>query len=113
MDFFNRTQESYKNVECGELERLIAQEGAANINLIDVRTEAEHRSGHIPGSVNCNIYAPDFADRVSKLDKSRPSYVYCASGNRSRSASSLISGLGFSEVYNVKMGMMGWAGEIA
>jgi phage shock protein E len=113
MDFFTRTQDAYKHVECGELEKLLAQDGAGQINLVDVRTEAEHRGGHIPGSVNVNIYNPDFAERAAKLDKAKPVYVYCASGNRSRAACSQLSGMGFPEVYNVKMGMMGWAGEIA
>ena len=111
MNLFTKTQESYGNVDCGELEQIIAQEGS-NIQLIDVRTEGEHASGHIPNSENINLMGSDFVTNLEFLDKEKPYYVYCASGNRSRTASSQMVNMGFKNVYNVRMGMMGWSGEI-
>jgi len=110
-NLFTRTQDEYKNVECGELEQIIAQNGS-DIGLIDVRTEGEHISGHIPNSENINLMSPDFVTKLEFLNKEKPYYVYCASGNRSRTACSQMVRMGFKDVSNVKMGMMGWNGEI-
>lgn len=111
MNLFARTQESYGTVDCSELEQIIAKEGSA-IQLIDVRTEGEHASGHIPNSENINLMGPDFVNKLEFLDKEKTYYVYCASGNRSKSACSQMVNMGFKNVNNVRMGMMGWSGDI-
>lgn len=112
MNFFSNTEEDYKTVDCGKLETEVSEKGYEGVNLIDVRTEMEHSSGHIPNSVNINLMNPQFVSKLQELDKNQPYYVYCASGNRSRTACSQMINMGFKEVYNVKMGMMGWSGEI-
>ena len=112
MNLFRReSAESYKTVDCGELEQIIKSNGA-EIELIDVRTEGEHNSGHIPNSENINVMGPDFVNKLKFLDVEKVYYVYCASGNRSRTACSQMVNMDFKNVFNVKMGMMGWSGEI-
>ena len=111
MNLFARTQESYNTVDCGELEQIIAAEGS-DIGLIDARTEGEHASGHIPNSDNINLMSPDFVSKLEFLDKEKAYYVYCASGNRSKTACSQMVNMGFTNVNNVRMGIMGWSGEI-
>ncbi len=112
MNLFTKTQEStYSTVDCGELEQIIAREGS-NIQLIDVRTPGEHTSGHIPNSENINVMSPDFVSRLEILDRDKACYVYCASGNRSKTACSQMVNMGFKNVNNVRMGMMGWSGEV-
>lgn len=112
MNLFARKQESFSTVDCGELEQIIAQ-GGSDYTLIDVRTEGEHAGGHIPNSENINLMGPGFVSKLEFLDKDKTYYVYCASGNRSRTASSQMVNMGFKNVKNVQMGMMGWSGEIA
>jgi rhodanese-related sulfurtransferase len=112
MNFFARTEQDYEDIGCGELEQLITEKGMEYVNLIDVRTEGEHVSGHIPNSLNVNLMSPGFVPRLDQLDRDQAYYVYCASGNRSRTACSQMKQMGFNKVYNVKMGMMGWAGDI-
>lgn len=113
MNLFSKTQTStYNTVDCGELEQLIASKGA-EIQLIDVRSPGEHASGHIPDSKNINVMSPDFVSKLEFLDKDKAYYVYCASGNRSKTACGQMVHMGFKNVYNVRMGMMGWSGEIA
>ena len=111
MNLFARKQETYNTVECSELEQIIAREGS-NIGLIDVRTEGEHASGHIPNSENINLMGPGFVSKLEFLDRDKTYYVYCASGNRSRTACSQMVSMGFKHVNNVQMGMMGWSGEV-
>lgn len=111
MNLFARNQETYGTVECSTLEHIIAENGS-EIGLIDVRTEGEHASGHIPNSENINLMGPDFMTKLEFLDKEKKYYVYCASGNRSRTACSQMVNMGFKHVNNVQMGMMGWNGSV-
>ena len=76
----------------------------AGAALVDVRTEAEFASGHLPGAINVPL------DRLQKeaatlADLHKPIVVYCASGMRSASAKRVLRGAGAAEVYD--LGAMG------
>ncbi|HVZ24566.1 MAG TPA: rhodanese-like domain-containing protein [Sediminibacterium sp.] len=73
----------------------LIQKGA---QIIDVRTEMEYKTGHIPGSVN--IPLDRLAQQLGKLTKDKPFITCCASGMRSASARQLMRSNGFTEVYN-------------
>ncbi len=79
-----------------------------NIQLIDVRTVEEHKSGYIDASLNIDFYESSFIDSLNVLDKSKTTVVYCKSGNRSRKSALIMKSLGFKSVYNLKEGMNGW-----
>lgn len=79
--------------------------------LLDVRTKAEHKEEHIPGSKLIDIYSPDFQSQIEKLDKNKAYYVYCRSGSRSGSAMKLMNKMGFEKVFNLAGGIMSWHGE--
>ncbi len=80
-----------------------------DIQLIDVRTPEEFSEGHIDNAVNINFYDDNFIkDMTSKLDKSKPIYVYCRSGGRSGKASKKLEDAGFTKVYDLKGGFMNW-----
>ena len=111
MNLFAKKQESFNTVDCSELEQIIKSEGS-NIGLLDVRTEGEHHGGHIPNSENVNVMSPDFVSKLEFLDKNKAFYVYCASGNRSKTACGQMIHMGFTNVNNVRMGMMGWSGAV-
>jgi NADPH-dependent 2,4-dienoyl-CoA reductase/sulfur reductase-like enzyme/rhodanese-related sulfurtransferase len=63
------------------------------IQLVDVRTEAEHLKGAIPGSVN--IPVDELRDRMDELDPSKPVWVYCQVGVRGYTASRILAQAGF------------------
>lgn len=65
--------------------------------VVDVRSKAEFASGHLKGSIN--IPLQDLSRSTSRINKSKPVIVCCASGMRSSSAKSILKGEGF-EVYN-------------
>ncbi len=75
--------------------------------LLDVRTTGEYAGGHLDGAVNIDRDSPEFEESLSKLDKSRPVFVYCLSGVRSRSAAGVLRSKGF-QVYEMAGGMMQW-----
>ena len=81
----------------------------AGAMILDVRTPNEYASGHIPGAVNMDFYAPDFSQRLESLDKTRECFIYCASGNRSGQAMKIMQQAGFRRVVDLKGGFGAWA----
>ena len=79
-----------------------------DIQIIDVRTIEEHKSGYIEASLNIDFYDSSFIDSLNVLDKSKATVVYCKSGNRSGKSVLIMKSLGFKNVYNLKEGMNGW-----
>ena len=80
--------------------------------ILDVRTEDEFESGHIPNALNIDLrMGPGFIDEVNALDKKKSYYVYCRSGARSAQAVQLMRDLGFSETYNLIGGILEWEGQ--
>lgn len=80
----------------------------STIQFIDVRTPEEYRDGHIAGSMNWNIHAADFSQKIAGLDKKKPVMVYCAVGGRSGNAARRLSELGFEQVYDLEGGIKAW-----
>lgn len=76
--------------------------------LLDVRTPGEYAGGYIAGAKNIDWNGSDFEQQASKLDKSKPVYVYCLGGGRSKAAASKLRKMGFKEVYDLQGGMMNW-----
>ncbi len=74
--------------------------------LIDVRTPNEFAGKHLGNAVNISTNDPNFVANIEKLDKSKPTFVYCLSGGRSSNAAAKMQELGFKEVYNMQGGMM-------
>ncbi len=94
-----------KDVTVEEFKKLV---DSGNGLLLDVRTPDEFNEGHIMEAVNINFYDKDFAQQVEKLDKMKPIYVYCRSGRRSGKTKDLLHEKGFTEVYNLKGGILSW-----
>ncbi len=94
-----------KNIEPKELNIVLKSN---SVQLIDVRTPNEFKSGHIKNALNINYYDQDFSQQISKLDKLKPVYVYCRSGVRSKYSSEILKKLGFKKIYNLKGGILNW-----
>lgn len=76
--------------------------------LLDVRTPEEFGVEHLENADNVNVNSPDFANKVTKYDKSKPIFVYCKVGGRSAQAADKLVAMGFTEVYNLEGGIMKW-----
>lgn len=83
-------------------------DSATQKQVIDVRTPEEFQSGHIAMAKNINLYDSDFKDRLAKLNKAQPVFVYCKVGGRSAKAAKTLHELGFTDVYDLEGGMMEW-----
>ena len=64
-----------------------------SVTLLDVRTEEEFASGHIPGFRN--IPVDELRQRMGELEPGKPVYVICQSGLRSYIAARILTGYGF------------------
>ena len=62
----------FKNVRVAGFEKLRADR--KNV-VLDVRSKEEYAAGHIAGAVNIDVNAPDFEEKVSKLDKN--TLIWC------------------------------------
>lgn len=76
--------------------------------VLDVRTPAEFRQGHVAGATLIDVLESDFEEKVQKLDKSKPLFVYCASGIRSEEAVAILHRLGYREIYELEGGFREW-----
>ena len=79
-----------------------------SLQLIDVRTAVEFKSGHIKGAKNLDFFSSSFKAQLEKLNKEKPVYVYCRSGNRSNKAAHLLVKMGFVEIFDLKGGFLNW-----
>jgi rhodanese-related sulfurtransferase len=74
--------------------------------VLDVREPGEYVGGHVPGAVLMPM--GQVASRVSELDRNRPVYVICASGNRSVAMAEYLARAGF-DARSVAGGTAAWA----
>jgi rhodanese-related sulfurtransferase len=102
------SQEEIKVISMKELKALLAKE---NVQLLDVRSPKEIAEGAINTAVFANYFDADFYNMAAKqLDKSKPVYLYCRSGNRSGKSAKILKEKGF-DVYNVLGGYNQWEKE--
>ena len=96
---------SVRNVSPDEFDKL---RGQTNTVVLDVRTEKEFKAGHIPGAVNLDFNAPDFAKKAGALDKSKTYLVHCAGGVRSAKACGVMNQIAFTNLVNLEPGFKAW-----
>jgi rhodanese-related sulfurtransferase len=76
--------------------------------LLDVRTLEEVQTERIKGEINFDFKAPEFDLLIKGLDKTKPYFVYCASGVRSGKAAEKMKEQGFEKVYTLEGGLKAW-----
>ena len=77
-----------------------------NALVVDVRAQKDFKRVRIANSVN--IPANEIQNRLGELSKDRTIIVVDNSGNRSAAASKLLRGVGFTKVYVLDSGLVGW-----
>tara|TARA_B100000767_G_C19471520_1_gene412324 strand:+ start:55 stop:420 length:366 start_codon:yes stop_codon:yes gene_type:complete len=107
--FINCAQnQEIKKINTLELRELLSTH---KIQLIDVRSPKEINEGFINTAIFANYFEDDFVKKaIKQIDKSKPVYLYCRSGNRSGKSAKLLNEKGF-DVYNVIGGYTQWSNE--
>ncbi len=77
-----------------------------DVHVLDVRGQAEWKSGHVPGVPN--IPVGYLTDRLDQIPRDKPVVVHCQSGARSAIAASLLRANGFPNVGNLAGGFVAW-----
>ena len=99
------SQEEIKSISTIVLKVLLEKE---NVQLIDVRSLKEIKEGFIETAKFANYFDADFYTiAVNQLNKSKPVYLYCKSGNRSGKSAKILQEKGY-KVYNVIGGYNQW-----
>ena len=96
--------------------RISAEEAKARLDsgdgvtVVDVRTEEEYRSGHIPGALCLPLDSIRAQAAQILPDKEAEILVYCRSGGRSAQAARALVSLGYANVRNLG-GILSWPYE--
>lgn len=88
-----------------------ASELIQNINplVLDVRTDAEFKSGHLENAVLIPVQQLQARLKEIEAYKDQDILIYCATGNRSTVASKIMIDSGFTRIYNMRYGIYQWA----
>jgi thioredoxin len=79
-----------------------------DLTLVDVRTPEEFEKGHLVNAQNIDYNGDNFKQEITKVDKTKPVYVYCLSGGRSGNAAREMRAMGYKEVYELDGGILKW-----
>ena len=71
---------------------------ASGALVVDVRTAAEYKDGHVKGSINLPLQT--LGNNLNKLKKDQVIITCCRSGSRSGMAKRMLKANGFEQVHN-------------
>ena len=69
--------------------------------VVDVRTDAEYRRGHLPGSINLPLSSLPTAIKQRAPKTSQVVLMYCGSGTRSGVGRRMLKQMGYHSVFNL------------
>ncbi len=77
--------------------------------VIDVRRPEEFAAGRLEAaSLQLDYFAPDFKERLAKLDKGASYLIYCRTGHRSGLTLAIMKDLGFTDIHDIEGGITAW-----
>ena len=82
-------------------------EAGEEIHLVDIRTPAEVAQAAIPNAIHLPMHLLPL--RMHELPRDKDIVLYCRSGARSYHACSYLAQQGFSNVSNLRGGIIAWA----
>ena len=95
-----------RQIDANALADAIVAQSAPTI--LDVRSAAEYRSGHIPGAVHMPFWLLPFRVRSLELQRDEPLVVYCGHGPRAHLARTALEREGFQQVMLLTGHMQAW-----
>ena len=101
---FNSVQE----IDVAELSEWL-DSSEQDFRVVDVREIREQMQGLVPGSVTMPLAT--LPVRLNEFSRDEKLVMVCRSGARSAQACMYLKQQGFDNVYNLRGGIMGWAGN--
>ena len=103
------SEDGYQQISQEEAKEMMDTQ---DVIILDVREQDEYDSGHIPGAVLLPVGTIDEETAAEvRPEKDSTVLVYCRSGNRSKTASSALAELGYTNIYEFG-GINTWPYEI-
>ena len=91
------SESSYQQISQEEAKEMMDTQ---EVIILDVREQDEYDSGHISGAVLLPVGTIDETTAAEVIpEKDSTVLVYCRSGNRSKTASSTLAELGYTNIY--------------
>ena len=98
----------YQKISAEDAKKMMDEQ---DVIVVDVRTESEYNSGHIPNAILLPNETIGTEPPAELPDKDAILLLYCRSGNRSRQAAEKLLQLGYQRVYDFG-GIGDWSYEI-
>ena len=95
----------YKMITAQEAKKMM-DSGSASV-IVDVRQPDEYKNGHVEGAINIPLDRIERTGEKKLKDKNENILVYCHSGMRSRQASSILTNMGYENIFNFG-GVISW-----
>jgi rhodanese-related sulfurtransferase len=102
----NNNQPSLVSIDVTEFKSQI--QDSPNAQIIDFRTPEEVSMGKLKSAQNIDFYSSDLIAKLEQLDKNQTYFIYCNSGNRSKSAMGIMKEMGFTNVRELSGGIQSW-----
>lgn len=99
------SSDGYTTISVDEAKALI---DAGGVTIVDVRTQSEYESAHIPGAVLVTLDTIGTSQPQALPDLNAKLLVYCRTGVRSAQASAALAKIGYTQVYNMSGGITAW-----
>jgi len=97
--------QGYQDISAKDLYSILQNE--KGYKLIDVREPSElEETGFIPGAVN--IPLGQLEKRAGEIPRDKKVIIYCRTGRRSAEGAKILAGKGYTRVYNLEKGIVGW-----
>ena len=91
------SEDGYQQISQEEAKEMMDTQ---DVIILDVREQDEYDSGHIPGAVLLPVGTIDEETAAEVIpEKNSTVLIYCRSGNRSKTASSALVELGYTNIY--------------
>lgn len=100
----------YKNINSEQAQKLINQN--KNLLILDVRRFGEYKIGKIHNAINIPVDELEWEIEDLKEYQNKPILVYCKAGHRSALACEMLSQEGFTNLYNLAEGTLGFKGDL-
>ncbi len=103
----------YMDVSAEEAQRVMEGEGREHpekVLLVDVRTPREYAAKRVAGAKLVPFDELEKRYKTEIPETTEKVFVYCMSGERSRSACEFLGRQGYTNLYHVRDGFQGWRG---
>lgn len=101
---------TYKSINNEDAKKII--ENKKDLLIIDVRRYSEYKAGKIPQAINIPVEELEWEIEELKEHIDKPILIYCKAGHKSALACEMLKEEGFTNLYNLGQGLLGYDGKV-